>query len=74
MSRKHYTEVAAILSDQRRMLNRDSRPSACAVDALSNVALEMALMFKRDNPRFAAGRFFDAAGFPELTGSRMGLN
>lgn len=31
-------------------------------------------MFKRDNPNFNAGKFFEAAGFPELTGTRMGLN
>ena len=41
---------------------------------LGNVARELALMFKRDNPRFDAGRFFDAAGQSQLTGTGMGLN
>ncbi len=59
MTRKDYIATAEILKD-------NETPSA--------IALELALMFKRDNPAFRAGKFFDAAGFPELTATRMGLN
>lgn len=65
MSRKDYQEVAAILKAAQ---DSPHEPP------LTFVARELALMFKRDNSRFNAGRFFDAAGFPELTGTRMGLN
>lgn len=65
MSRKHYSEVAEILKSAQESPHEPP---------LTFVARELALMFKRDNPRFNAGKFFDAAGFPELTGTRMGLN
>jgi hypothetical protein len=69
MSRKDYAEVASMLSDQH-----EQHTDPLARQAIADVTLELALIFKRDNPRFNAGRFFDAAGFPELTGTRMGLN
>lgn len=68
MSRKHYIEIAEMLNDQRlRTRNRER-------DRVGKITLELALIFKRDNPRFQAGRFFEAAGFPELTATRQGLN
>jgi hypothetical protein len=75
LSRKDYVAVAAMLSSEREHARNlaDGRERA-SVDALARVARELALIFKQDNPRFNAGKFFDAAGFPELTGSRMGLN
>lgn len=66
MSRKHYREVAEILQSAEDVTTDR--------EALAEVARELALMFKRDNPRFDAGKFFGAAGFPELTGTCMGLN
>lgn len=69
MSRKHYTEVAEILRYARGHADNEGEESIVGI-----VARDLALMFKRDNPRFNAGKFFDAAGFPELTATRMGLN
>jgi hypothetical protein len=66
MTQKHYIEIAAMLNEQRE-------GSACQT-VLRTVTLELALIMKRDNPRFKAGKFFTAAGFPELTGTQMGLN
>jgi len=60
MSRKDYVEVAEILATEREYANDEERTR------LANVAIKLALMFKRDNPRFNAGKFFEAAGFPEL--------
>lgn len=67
MSRKHYIEVAKILDDE-------PAHNAGALKERRRIAIELALMFKRDDPRFNAGKFFAAAGLPELTGTRMGLN
>lgn len=73
MSRKHYTEMAAILAEHQGAFNAAETP-AKRHEVMADITREFALMFKRDNPRFNAGKFFEAAGFPELTGSRMGLN
>lgn len=69
MSQKDYIAVAQIIKDRGDL---SEFPQAKFV--ISQMTLDMALMFKRDNPRFKAGKFFDAAGFPELTATRMGLN
>lgn len=70
MSRKHYQEIAEMLNHRRT--EYEGRPMEMA--ALRSITQEMALIFKRNNRNFNAGKFFDAAGFPELTGTRMGLN
>lgn len=51
MSRKHYTEVAEMLNQQRQKSN------AAEAWRVSEIALELALIFKRDNARFNAGKF-----------------
>jgi hypothetical protein len=68
MSRKHYIEVAAMLNDQRLCTRNEER------DRVRKITLELALIMKRDNSRFNAGKFLEAAGFPELVASRMELN
>lgn len=65
MTRRDYIEVARIIRDAQ---DSPHEPP------LAFVTRELALMFKRDNPNFKAGKFFEAAGMPELTGTRMGLN
>lgn len=62
MTRNHYIEVAEILNSHRAQLDNEY-----STNVLREVTRDMALMFKRDNPRFDAGKFFDAAGFPRLT-------
>lgn len=69
MSKSHYIEIAAILK-----VHNVHAPSDDSRETVGKIARELALTFKRDNPRFNAGRFFDAAGFPELTNTRQGLN
>jgi hypothetical protein len=59
MSRKHYIEVATILRDAQQSPHEP---------AIEFIARELALMFKRDNRNFNAGKFFDAAELPHLTG------
>lgn len=67
MTQKHYIEVAAMLKDQMMMTRGQQR------DRVRKITLELALIMKNDNPRFKAGKFFDAAGFPELTNTQQGL-
>lgn len=78
MTQKHYIVIARMLKDQRPIRHNDESQMAKSVcnaaeHTLASVTLELATIFKQDNPRFKAGKFFDAAGFPELTNSRMGL-
>lgn len=68
MTRKHYIEVAAMLNERREASRGQQR------ECVKSITLELALIFKRDNRRFVASRFFDAAGFPELTNTRQGLS
>lgn len=73
MSQKHYIEIAAMLKSMEvNPLHCDS--CAAKHERTSVITCELALIMKRDNPRFDAGRFFTAAGFPELTGTQQGLN
>jgi hypothetical protein len=67
MSRKHYVALAVTLYNAREEFP-DAR------EAIRSITLEIAQMAKIDNRNFNAGKFFEAAGFPELTGTRMGLN
>ena len=64
MSRKHYREVAAILKARRDEL------SYCVSTNLARtqidiVTVQLATMFKLDNPRFDRQRFYDAAGMDQ---------
>jgi hypothetical protein len=68
MTQKHYIEIADMLNDQRMMTRNAER------DRVSKITKELALIMKRDNRRFDAGKFFTAAGFPELTNSAQGLS
>jgi hypothetical protein len=68
MTQKHYIEIAAMLRDQMMMTRGQQR------ERVAKITLQLALIMKRDNPRFKASKFFDAAGFPELTGTQQGLN
>lgn len=68
MTRKHYIEVASILKNAREDIADTNGEVAC----VRHVTRELARMFRRDNSAFDAGRFFDAAGFPELSGSLNG--
>ena len=60
MSRKHYIEVAEILRDAQQLRHEP---------VIDFIARELALMFKRDNRNFNAGKFFDAVELPHLTGT-----
>lgn len=72
MTQKHYIEIAAMLNEQRQ--SESVQGAYGQMDAIRNITLELAKIMKRDNPRFKAGKFFDAAGFPELTNTQMGLS
>lgn len=67
-SKALYIEVADMLKDQFMMTRNAER------ERVGKITLELAVIFKNDNRNFNAGKFFEAAGFPELTGKRMGLN
>jgi hypothetical protein len=70
MTQKHYIEVAAMLNQQR--MDTEGHPGQ--YHRVREITRELALIMKSDNPRFKAGKFFTAAGFPELTGTAQGLN
>jgi hypothetical protein len=70
MTQKHYIEVAAMLNQQRI----DTKGHTGQYHRVREITRELAVIMKRDNPRFKAGKFFDAAGFPDLTATSMGLN
>ena len=61
MTRRDYITFASLIHD-----HRDSLPPQFVAD--------FALILKEDNPRFNASRFLDAACFPELIGTKQGLN
>ena len=54
LSRKHYREIAGILAAEY-----DAWNSVDAKAAVSNVASELAIMLKQDNPAFNKQKFFD---------------
>jgi hypothetical protein len=64
-SKKLYIEVAEAIRD-------DCRP-AFSNDEARRITGKLAIVFKRDNPRFKASTFFEAAGYPELTNTQHGL-
>ena len=74
MTQKHYIEIALMLNEQREASTGQSPAMVTAMGRVRTITMELALIMKRDNPRFNAGKFFTAAGFPELTGTQMGLN
>jgi hypothetical protein len=51
-TRQHYQRIAEILRRQQEATNED----------LTDVAKQLALYFKEDNPRFDRARFLRAAG------------
>ena len=66
MSRKHYTEVAEIIKAEIDGIDSVNDPFGVgAHSALSNVADNLADMFKRDNSAFDRARFLDACGLGE---------
>lgn len=67
MTKEHYIEIARMLKEQREEYPHNEY-------IIGRITLELADIMKRDNPRFKAGQFFEAAGFPWLTGVRQGLN
>jgi hypothetical protein len=69
MTQKDYIAVAQIIRDRGDLTEY---PQAQFV--VRQMTLDLALMMKSDNRRFDAGKFFDAAGYPELTGTKQGLN
>jgi hypothetical protein len=68
MTQKHYIEIAAMLNEN------NAGGTEKEIARVRKITRELALIMKSDNPRFNAGKFFDAAGFPELTGTVQGLN
>lgn len=63
MSRKHHREVAEIIKDELDSLSELTEVEQAAMRAtLSQVALKMAGMFRRDNNLFDIGRFMEACG------------
>lgn len=67
MSRKHYTEVAAIVRQNRQETEMLGEPGeiAAARKAIEYVAKDLAGFFKRDNSAFDRARFLDACGIGE---------
>lgn len=61
MSKKHYIQLAALVAKYSEQL-----PAIFVA--------ELAVTLKEDNPRFDAGRFLQAAAYPELIGTKQGLN
>ena len=58
LTRKDYVAVAKVLHSQMIA----SFPNLAGMEAVQNIAIELASTFKADNPRFEAPTFFDAAG------------
>lgn len=61
MSKKNYIQLAALVAKYSEH-----------VPAI--FVAELATILKEDNPRFDAGRFLEAAMYPELIGTKQGLN
>lgn len=60
MSRKDYVLVAAVLDATRKAYDEELEPKA--LDAIDNVASQLAFTFANDNDRFDRARFLEAAG------------
>lgn len=61
MSRKHYAEMASIIWGKVK-LGGDSV-------LLADIAIQMALYFESENPRFDRSKFFTACGLSHLNES-----
>lgn len=73
MTKKDYIAIAEMLHSME--VNPDHCPACYAKHERTEIITrELALIMKRDNPRFNAGKFFEAAGYPQLTATRQGLN
>jgi hypothetical protein len=57
-AKRHYEDFAAILAELRRC-----QYDRCTLDAIES---ELVRLFGRDNGRFSASRFIDAAQAPRL--------
>lgn len=57
MTRKHYREVAEVISNNLRF---EDAPDG--KDAIAGVAQDLAAMFKRDNSNFRYDTFYQACG------------
>lgn len=62
MSRKHYREVAEIISGELPLPAARTPEADAERDVLRSVADGLAGMFKRDNSEFNRQRFMDACG------------
>jgi len=77
MTQRDYIAIAAIINENRTgavLLANTNGEKEVALKTLACVTKDLAVTMKRDNPRFKAGKFFDAAGFPELTNTSQGLS
>jgi hypothetical protein len=70
MTQKHYIAVAAMLNQQRI----DTKGHPGQYHRVREITRELASLMKQDNSRFKTGKFFEAAGFPDLTNTGMGTN
>ena len=60
MTKKHYTKIADIF---RRKLSHDYRSDPVRTACLKDVATELCIILKEDNPAFDKDRFMAACGF-----------
>ncbi|PSH64675.1 hypothetical protein CU103_12390 [Phyllobacterium sophorae] len=65
MTKKHYIAVSDVFRDEMKYLRTflDRNGNDIAKDHLENVAVQLAIFFKKDNPRFNRERFMTACGF-----------
>lgn len=64
MSRKHYEEIAKVISRAVRSA-RELSPEAgsgAAVTTAENIAIDLAVVFEGDNPNFDPSRFLRVCG------------
>ena len=69
-TKKHYEMIAKVIADCQPVLSKDSMPlSGILYDArrhkVLNIAIELADMFAKDNPRFDRYKFYKASNIDE---------
>lgn len=67
-SRKDYKVVAEAILKNYNLRHRDVEPCQTEL-TLAGVALTLATVFSKDNPRFDAKKFIAACGLPEWASS-----
>lgn len=66
MTKKHYIEMAKAIKNRVDYIEQSTSP--CSDRILSNICVvleEIALVAKRDNPRFQRSKFMSSCGFKE---------